>query len=506
MYKKRFAKWGFHKNNRRSSTTVSTMSTKTACRRLASSKQNSTTQTNLIPARLQLGHDDSLIFNFLSGVHKWSLGFFESVGSCDGCLAMQQPWSEGVKQTSFTLKLVSDLLDRGHGVLAGRMARKAFLLVEDILTLEGPALVWNMFEIMYHMLTLCHEQLFSMLLAHLIALTNSRMSTTHPLTAMLCDLRRLVASQTSVAPTSNSSLVTPSASPLSSSSSSPSSPNGGKNEATTIQPRFSSLAVSSILEQAWRLNAKIIFDHFDPRFFQLYFYLHWESCSIGLPSTIIGTAKQWLRHIETQQMSGNVTDTHPLTNALSSTLVAEDRMLQRLLAPRMDAAPPQDYEMLRASSVAALWEYGKPILNTECELSENTATTLRIMPALVKAKFLEASAAVVERSGTASSETTKVSRSQAANVACVVRALMDLNAEHGGDRAGVLPGAIERIRSIVALREYAYSEIDPQVMREMWLLEAALAAAGESGMALEVRQSVIRRLEQYTQDVQLDFG
>ena len=502
MYKKRFAKWGFQKNSRRSATAVSTLATKDACRRLATRKHNPAAELGSMPASLQLGHDDGMMLSFLTSVRKWSVAFFESVSSRDGPLArpqqrtlIEQPWSEKAKETSFTLKLVSDLLDRGHGALAGRIARKAFLLVEDILTLEGPALIWNLLEMMYHMVTLRQEQLFQILLAHLIALINGRVSKTHPLSAMLHDLRRLVASLTSATHTPGSSSL------ISSSSSLPSPSTDDNGTTTTAQPGLFSRTISHLLEDAWVLNAEMLFDHFDLRLSQLYFHLHWESCSIGLPSAIIGAAKQWMKHIETQQMSSAVPDAHRAKVVVVNTLVEEERMLHRLLAPRMDASPPQTYEMLRTCSVAALLGYGNSILGKGFVFNGDSATILRIMPALIKAKTLEESAAIAERSRTARSDTTKVSRSQAGNVACVVRALIDLNAEHGGDRVGALPDAVERIRSLVALREYAYGEIDPQVMREMWLLEDALAAAGERAKAQEVQQSVIRRLEKYTQDI-----
>lgn len=80
---------------------------------------------------------------------------------------------------------------------------------------------------------------------------------------------------------------------------------------------------------------------------------------------------------------------------------------------------------------------------------------------------------------------------------------MDLDSpEHGGD--GAPADAVERMRSVVTLREYADGETDPQVVREMWRLEDALVAAGEYGEAREVGHTALRRLEMYIQDIPVD--
>ena len=422
------------------------------------------------------------------------MAFFESVRSHDVRLVgpehqspIDNSWNEKAKETSLTLKLVSDLLDRGHGVLAGKMARKAFLLLEDVLTLEGPALIWNLLEIMHHMLQLRHERLFKILLTYLAALSSGRLSNGHPLSAMLHDLQKLVTSvQTETSTADNSSSK--------SSSSSPSSIDDNIRSTDSI---------ASLIEEAWKYNAEIVLSNFDPRLFQLYFHLYWESTSIPIPSAIIDTVRQWLPNIDKHHKFSVIADATKFKDSIPKTSVEANVMLQRLLAPRLDASPPQNYEMLRESSTAALREVGEPILREGSVVDADAATTLRIMPALVKARILEEAAAVMDREGFATGEIPRISRSQAANVACIIRALMDLKAESDGSQSAS-PGAVERIRSIVALREYAYGEVDPQVIREMWLLEDALVEAGEREKAQEVGQSVLSRIEQYTQDVPID--
>jgi hypothetical protein len=508
MYKKRFAKWGFQKNSRRSAAAVQTLTTKDECRRVVSRKPSPPGELSSVPHFPGLGHHDGLMLVFLTSVRVCSVAFFESVQSRDGFLASlqqrpptDQPWPEKTKDVSFTFKLAVDLLDRGHGNLAGRTTRKAFLLVEDMLTLEAPALVWNLLEMMHHMVTLHHAQLFQMLLAHLIAMIDGRIPKTHPLPAMLRALRGLLASLTSVVSTSGGSSLT-SSSASSSSSSSP--PTSGDRTTTTAGRCPLSRALSCLLERAWILNAEILFDHFDPRLFQLYFRINCDLCSISPPAGIFGGADQWFGHIDAQQTSGAAAEAHRAESLFEITPVEEDRMHQRLLAPRMDASPPQDYEMLRASSVAALREHGNAILSKGVDFTGNTTTTLRILAGMVKAKVLEEWPAVVERSGVASSVTTRVTRVHAGSVACAIRTLMDLNPEHGSDGLGAPLDAVEQIRSVVALREYADGETNPQVVREMWLLEDALVAAGEYGEAQEVGQNAFRRLEKYIQDIPAD--
>lgn len=446
-----------------------------------------------MPAFPGFGHHDGLKLMFLTSVRTWSAAFFEFLQSGDRFLASQLRSVETL-EISFAFKLVIDLLDRGRGELAGRIARKAFLLIEDMLTLEGPALIWNLLEMMHNMVMLRHAQLFQMLLAHLIALANGRMPEAHPLSTMLRSLRGLVANLTSTA--SKSSSPSPQFS-----SSSRSSSTGRNRAMTTVDPLLLSCALPSLLEQAWIFNAKILFDHFDPGLIQLYCRIFWDSCSLSLPAAIVDAAVEWLSQIEAWQKSSAAAETYLPGRALVSNPIEEHRMLRRLLAPRMDASPPQDYEMLRASSIAALRDRGDLILSKGVGFNCNTTTLLRILTALVTAKILDGWPAVMECSNTAGNVTIQVPRIYAGNVACTIRTLMDLNIESGDSELSPSSDTVERIRAIVALREYAQGETDPQVVLEMWLLEDALVAAGEYGEAQEVGRDVYRRLEKYVQDI-----
>jgi len=506
MYKKRFAKWGFQKNFKRSAAAAPTLTTEHECREEASRKPDRPREPGFVPAFPGLDHHDGEMLTFLNSVQICGVAFFESVQFRDESQVSSQqrsptdqPWPDKTQDMNFTFKLATDLLDRGYGKLAGRTARKAFLLVEDLLTLEGPVLVWNLLEIMHHMVMLRQMQLFQILLAHLLALVDGRIPKSHPIPTMLRGLRELVRSLTSVIPTPWSAVPTKkSSSPPSSSLLYRSTNDDGTM--ITARPWLQYRALSSLLERAWTLNAEIIFNHFHPSLLPIYCRIHLSACSIALPTAIISTANQWIGHIEAQQISATVEDFHT-ESLFEITTFEKDRMLKRLLTPRMDASPPRDYEMLHASSIAALWKHGDYLLTEGTGSTADTTILLRILAGLVTDKILELWPTVVKQPFTASNGTTNVSRVEAGKLACAIRTLMDLSPEHGGDGLGTPLNTVERIRSVVALREYAHTETDPQVVREMWLLEDALVAAGEYGEAQKVGQDAFCRLEKYIQDI-----
>jgi hypothetical protein len=504
MYKKRFAKWGFQKNSKRSVATLPDASQTTGESRSVTSKEASLPgELSSVPKIIELNHRDSLTLMSLTNVRTWSVAFFESAQFRNGSLASQQrsphvttgqPQPSDVKKINWTSKLVSDLLDRGRGDMAGRMARKAFLLVEDMLSLEGPALLWNLLEMMHHMVTLRHAQLFHMLLAHLVALADGQKPEAHPLPAILRGLRGLIASLTSTRSTSHSS-------PPSSSSLILAKEGSCDEKMTTVSPCLLSHALSSLLEQAWVINAEILFQRFDPRLFHLYFRLIWESCSIGPPIAIIGATKQWFGQIDAQPMLSATTVAHHEERLPATTSIDEENMTTGLLTPRMDASPPRDYEMLRSSSIATLRQSLDSILSERHDFSGDTTVLLRMLAGLGTAKLLERSPATDKSTGAANNVTKTLPRFHAGNVACLIRTLVSLNTEQSSGDFGASCDAIERLRTIVTLCAYAEGETYPQVVRDMWLLQDALAAAGEYVEAREVERDAYRRIEIYIQDI-----
>lgn len=444
MYKKRFAKWGFQKNTKRSTGAVQTSAVDDIC-----TKPSSQGEMGSIQTFSGTSTEDELKLMFLTSVRTWSGAFFDFVRLGAGNEADQkrqppevQPRSVEAKEISFAFMLVIELLDRGHGELAGRMARKAFLLVEGLLTFEGPALVWNLLELMHNMVKLRHAQLFHMLLSHLDSLVIHKMPETHPLSKMLRTLRRLVADPTNTAPNTSS--------------------------------LSDSLALPLLLEQAWIFNAKMLFDHFDPDLIQLYWRIFWDSCSISLPSPIVGVAVQRLNKTEPRQKISAAAKAYLSEGALTSNSV----------------------ELLHASSITTLRDHGKFILSDD--VGGDTTRRLGILAGLLMAKILEEGPPVMDCPDTVGDdkgEIIKVPRIHAITIACEIRVLMDFSTDSG------ISDTVDRIRTVLALREYAQGEVDPQVVREMWLLEDALITAGEYKQANEVKQEVLRRLYAYVQTI-----
>lgn len=494
MYKKRFAKWGFQKYAKSSPAAVQMSRTETQCKKLRPPERR---RSFSMPALLTLGSHDGLKLEFLMSVQTLGISFFESVQSVGGFLASIKDRKHPLDQprVSLTFKVVIDRLNRGHGNLAGRMARKAFLLLEDLLMLGAPALMWNLLEMMHYMVALGHTQLFQTLLAHLVALADARLPHAHPLSAVLRNLRGLVVGMLGTAsyPSSPSSSIM---------SASPSSLSTTDGTPTNVDHCLLVRTLPSLLEQGWILNAKILFDHFEPKLMELYCQLWCDSCSIELPGAIVDAAVPLLSQIETRQKPSLVVEASLVDEHVVSGPLAEQKMLQRLLAPRRDASPPQDYDMVRASSTAALWEHGSLIVKNAVGLPSGTKTD--IVAALLTARILEGRPVVAERLSRAESEKVQVPRIYAGNVACTIKALMENHVRNGKCKS--LEGFsdnVERFRTLVALREYANGEQDLLVIWEMWLLEDELVAAGEWAEAQKVGRDAYRRLETYLQEIPL---
>lgn len=465
MYKKRLAQWGLYKNSR-------SKLTPRACDECAEKLSRSPTTLS----RLCLTKREEMVLLFMTSVRNWSTAYFEDVQvrlDLEDDIAIQNsfmtlPAPDGVKQSSIAFNLVVELLNRGQGALAGRVARKAFLLIEDTLLLESPALVWNLLEIMYHMIVLGHVKLYQLLLAHLTALVGRRMSMSHPLAHILRALRGVVATIPEPLP----ELI----------GKSPDSDNSGTFDAGCFFPE--------ILERAWNLNAEMVFDHFHPRLFELYFRIHWDSCHLKPPPAVIGALKRY--YIAEEPMAE-----YPYATKLPTiSRPVEAAIIQRL---RGDKHPFS--EEAYGTICTALWSRIETLLQTEDYSNVHTATLLRILAGLVKAKFLQEQPEIFKLPDFKTCNASTASRVHASNVACAMRTLVDLE-DH--DPEGEPLDTVELSRAIVALREYSDGETHPQVIQEMWSLEDALRNAGEDLQAQAVRGQAMHRLEAYIQDIPID--
>ncbi|KAK3619586.1 hypothetical protein LTR56_023918 [Elasticomyces elasticus] len=404
MYKKRFTKWGTQKNSRQSTTSTPTSMTMEVSRKSSPSRNRCS-----VPLFRQLSNNDSVVLLFLSSVQIWSVSFYESVDSASASIRQFPP--ELTEETNFTFKLVVDMLSSSQGSLAGRLARKAFLLLEEMVKLDGPALVWNMLEIIHHM---------------------------------------------------------PTVSP------------GGSEALPASGSLLSTGAFLFWVERAWALNAEILFGHFDDRL------------------AIVNATKKWLGYVTLRQIPSTTAEADQ-TGDYQITSFEEDGMLQHRSATPVRTSPPRNYDKLRASSLRALRNHAEYILSRSATSPGDAVTLLRILAGLVTAKVLGEWPAATDLLETGIEVKARISRGQATIVACALKTSMDLNAKY--DRFEAPLDTVGRMRSVVALREYANAEKDPRLIREMLLLENTLVAAGEHRKAFDVRETVYRRLEDYVRDI-----
>ena len=488
MYKKRLAKWGLQKNSKRSVASGRSASTKDQCRSITNSHAGTPATTITIPTPPESSYRDVQMLMLLTSVRTWSVAFFETAMDIENPIHLStwQLLHSNNKSINFTFKLVADLLDRGQGKLAGRMARKAFMMLEDMLTLDPPAFVWNLFEMMYYMVTLRHAQLFRMLLVHVTALVDTKMPEKHPLSTMLRGLSGLVGNLASE--TSNSA------------ASSPSSSTSSDGTTTEFDPWRLSQALAPLLERTWNLNAEILFEHFDPRLFHIYCRMLWDSCSIGPPTTVVNDADHWLNRIHDDGVLALATSKYLLME-ISEHFGDEERVLaQPLTTSRKNFSPPEDYDMLRAGSITALRQCGDAIIQKKFFLYHDTTMLLSMLAGLAIANVLERLPMIYEENGIVV-EDEKMLRLHASNFACVLKTLVDLDGELVGEEVWGTLGAVERFRAVVTLRQYAEGDTDPQVMRELWQFRDVLLAAGRLQEAIEIEQDAFGRMERYIRDI-----
>ena len=453
------------------------------------------------PAWPDLRINDALMLTVLSSVGQWSAAFFESLQMPAGSGAsfqhrpsVEQLELEKTKEVGLVLKLAVEALTRGRGTLAGRMARKAFILIETMFDLDGPALAWNLLVIMYDTVIAQQLRLFEMLLAHLLSLARCRMPKTHPLLAMLSTLQKIA-----IHPGSGVSRHSSPSTESTSSSSTCLSPQ--QMTLTAIDPKIPSNALESLLERAWTLNAEMIFNHLDIRFFQVYCSVDWDSSSMILPTKMVEAASKWFSRIEAQYKYSAATASSTRGNRQPLTDVDGDMMLQHLLTADIRTLSLREYEILWASSIAALRRHWDACLHEKAGFRADTGTLIRALAGLSTANVIQDSFITFGTLTTAANDTPGIPRLHARHLACVIRATEDLRRIRTSDGSTRLADSIKRRRAIVALCEYAYGETDPRVVQEMLSLQDALIANNNHSEAKRVGDDVSCRLEQYIRHI-----
>ena len=230
MYKKRLKKWGFIKSKKISQSAArDNTANEDSCR---------SSRTKVALARAPPIDDaDALSLAFMTKVRDLTTSYFQTALVSYNC-------AHNFEVVHYGIKLSAKLLSRGHGVFAGQMVRKAFLQLEDALHLDGPAMVWNLTELIYSIAIEKQEQLLRILLDYLIAIARKRYPRTHPLVHILLTLSKEASS-----------------SPLQ--------------------------RIPLMLTQAAVLNAEItLVEHFHPHYVSMYQTLLWDNCSIRYPERV----------------------------------------------------------------------------------------------------------------------------------------------------------------------------------------------------------------------------
>ncbi|KAK4157360.1 hypothetical protein C8A00DRAFT_11736 [Chaetomidium leptoderma] len=442
MYKKRFAKWGFHKNANRS------RPGKTA------------TELTSPPRTPAITTVDACTMTLFAGINLWTSTFFQSA-DFKQCLASNGVWRQGPiypptsgrpalqydpERASYAFRLVARLLRDGQGVLAGRLARKAFVQVEDMMLIEGPSFIWNLLDIMHAILVMGQGKLFHMLLVHLVGLASTHhVCKNHPAALILGSLMQLA-------------------------------------RHWSAETGAGSLALREIVERGWLLNAGIVLDNFDARLLLLYYRLMWDSTPSALPEGKLRAVDLWFPLLDDKVpvVAAALQDANPcMDSAVEPAGQAESDTYNE----------PPEYERIRDSTAAAL--RARYIADG---VSPNMK--VRIIQGLIKSRIAEG------KDGTTIGKTKVRASSHALRLfarilAFSTKVLVEVDVETGGD----IDVAIEQLRGVVALREYGQDARNPIVIHDLGSLEALLLKKGFEEEANDLRQEALRRLESYVEDI-----
>ena len=379
-----------------------------------------------------------------------------------------------------TFNLAFDLLDRGHGDLAGRVIRRGFILLEDLFSLEGPSLIWNLLGIMHSIVSRRGLYLFQMLLRYLWAFALKRLPRNHPALRLLRALSTVVLSSlpidtgvqhchTPIPPAHNNRSATQGASLP-----------DEESIATSLQ------SILSVLSQAWILNADLLFSCFHPQLFPLYFTLNMHSSSIDTTAGLFEPVMRWFSDATCVERFDVAGKHHQAILPTNSSLKHTDNTR----SPQLE-----DFDMLLTDSITSLNSKSSELLLTNIQQFQETASSLQTIAAMVTSKIMEGWADQNAEQCTHDPHG-NMSPRVADHVACIMKALIPSRETGKAGGPVMQAGIIEQRRRIVALFEYAYGEDDPEVTGELWLLKDALIAANRLEEAQAVEGTVIKRLDE----------
>lgn len=498
MYKKRFTQWGLSKNTKRSNSSSEPESivAERSLNKILPWKTPGRVTIVPIPLAPGSSRQDSLTLATLASVSAWSTAYFEGMA----CSTITRPRPTIVVDFVFALKMVNNLLDRGEGQLAGRVTRKAFLMLESSLTLDNPALIWNVLEAMYQMTTLRQYTLCRMLLFHLSALVDRQMTSSHPFATMLHALRELLVDG-DIADGESQVVSPPSIEMISPSATTPATSSLVSNDSPPLSP------FQSLLGQAWAFNVDIIFKNLDMDFFGLYCNIDWDSCALDLSARELSAARDWFVQVEARREFDLAMEAfqEPITmNGLGSNDGGALEDLPPGSEQQLSFSLPADFATLRTNSITALTRIWKTFLDDPASLGSDGTSMIRVLASLVSAESLPWPILPIE-TNMAASLSPQLTKLYAGHIAGAMRTLLDLRLGAGIEQENNMTGdsIVDSVAVIIMLNEIAYGSTDPRVVRELWSLQEAFSMNGEYERAEQAQHDALRRIEEYVSGIPL---
>ncbi|KAH8170199.1 clr5 domain-containing protein [Sarocladium implicatum] len=492
IYKHNFARWGFQKNKKH----LPPADHGAAVTQAATSGRKQPSQVRrddspLSASLITLAHQDKLVLALILHVRTWNSSFYEHRKgyTADNNEYPSPPsppaWltAQNARNLVITFELVSDLLKRGHGDLAGRMARKAFLLAESILETDPPALLWNLLGVMHRMLTSRHLRLLWMLLTHMTALVQRRYTRPHPLSFTLRHLRDFVGS-----------FMNGSCLAVSSGETSPSAPD-------TPGVTTPDCHVLEILEKVWLLNSKMLFDHLDIGLTELYEHIKIDVCPVTPPAVAPDILKRWTIQLkESRALEHGLDAASPFQDTPSSISTLE----ALLLPPAAAEVPlPDQYSLVQRQIGTILRHVEDEILDGTSKFIRHAKLAIIVVAGLmVGQKLRETQPLIADLGGEGSSPSSDTeSKHHALKTACIIRIILDSQASLAEVGCYIGWDTIAMNKCIVALYDYADADLDPQALQELMVLENALIEANQMDGARQVEMNRLQRLRQYVAEI-----
>ncbi|KAK2036827.1 hypothetical protein LZ31DRAFT_510564 [Colletotrichum somersetense] len=448
MYKKRFAKWGFHKNVRCGLQARGVNSRLSPDLRPLPTAPSASVR--MVPAIFHLSVSDSAQMAFLFSIRAWTASFFERdtngkanlypLSSSLSQLLSVKPQTRDLdnpEQLRFAFKVILALLNRNEGALAGRLARKAFLQAEALVDAEGPLFIWNTLEIFHNIALLGQANLGHTLSHHLTSLAGDR-----PASGILLRLRALLQAW----------------------------------QWDGVPVRLDAL------ERAWAINADLTFSRFDPEYLLLFYQLVWDSDVVKLDSEVTRHSEKWFARIHDRV---NRTLYEDSVETATEKLWSKHELISDETDLHYDSiSRPANFNQLKQEGLAGVSE----ILS---KVPADSPMRVRVLSAFLKSQVLQNDAATPVYTGM------NIPRFQARIMAYIFRIILDVKVQ---GRESVCC-ALDRMKTILALRESGQGRSNSRTVYEMWQLEDLLICAGRVDDATELRAESYRRLAELLTDI-----